>query len=68
MEKTVSVSNAHHDPKVHYAAGYAMSDDWPESTLRMLLEKADQAMYENKRTYYESMGKNGNRFMGKEEK
>lgn len=68
LEKTVSVSNAHHEPKVHYAAGYAMSDDWPESTLRMLLEKADQAMYENKRTYYESMGKNGNRFMGKEEK
>ena len=67
LAKTVSVNNAHQELKVHYAVGYAMSDDWPESTLGMLWEKADQAMYENKRIYYESMGKNGNRFMGKEE-
>ena len=67
LAKTVSVNNAHQDLKVHYAAGYAMSDDLPESTLSMLLEKADQAMYENKKIYYERMGKNGNRSMGKEE-
>ena len=61
------MDNARQELKVHYAVGYAMSDDCPESTLRILLKKADQAMYENKRIYYESMGKNGNRFMGKEE-
>ena len=67
LEKTISVDNARQELKVHYAVGYAMSDDCPESTLRILLKKADQAMYEHKRKFYEHMGKNGRKFMEKEE-
>lgn len=61
------MDNARQELKVHYAVGYAMSDDCPESTLRILLKKADQAMYEHKRKFYEHMGKNGRKFMEKEE-
>ncbi len=38
--------------KVHisYASGYALSNDYPEATLRELLKKADNHMYRNKRS------------------
>jgi len=38
--------------KVHmsYASGYALSNDYPEATLRELLKRADNHMYRNKRS------------------
>lgn len=56
VDATVREDNEiHSEVKVCYAAGYALSDEFPGSTVKMLLEKADQDMYENKRAYYENI-------------
>ena len=56
VDVTVREDNEiHSEGKVCYAAGYALSDEFPGSTVKMLLEKADQDMYENKRAYYENI-------------
>ena len=40
-------------PALHYAAGYALSTEFPELSRKALLKKADERMYLNKQQWYE---------------
>lgn len=40
-------------PELYYAAGWALSIDWPGLTRQELFRKADQEMYHNKRQWYQ---------------
>lgn len=58
LEDTVKQHNRlNGNVKLSYAAGYALSKEYPGCTMAMLLEKADNHMYQNKRTYYEKLSK-----------
>ena len=49
------------DLPLTYSAGYALSTTYPDHTLRMLMEKADYNMYQEKKAYYETLSEaNGN--------
>lgn len=48
-------NDANPDLPLTYSAGYALSTMYPDYTLRMLMEKADYNMYQNKKTYYETL-------------
>ena len=41
--------------EISYAAGYALSVDYPYCTMAELMEKADEMMYENKNSFYQRM-------------
>ena len=41
--------------EISYAAGYALSVDYPYCTMAELMEKADEAMYEDKNSFYQHM-------------
>lgn len=45
-------------PKIHYAAGWVLSSEFPERTTDELLAEADKRMYEDKRQWY-SFNANG---------
>lgn len=49
QEKVDAFNQAGEDIQISYAAGFACSDSFDVSTLRILLSKADQEMYENKK-------------------
>lgn len=40
-------------PSIHFACGYAVSDDYPTLSKRELLDKADEFMYEDKKRWHE---------------
>lgn len=40
-------------PEIHFAAGYALSADYPGLSPKQLFEKADEAMYLDKQSWYE---------------
>lgn len=42
-------------PEIHYAAGYALSSEFPKHTLEELLRVADKRMYLNKKQWYDNM-------------
>lgn len=42
-------------PEIHYAAGYALSSEFPQYTLEELLRVADKRMYCNKKQWYDNM-------------
>ena len=44
-------------PAIYYAAGYALSSEFPQLSRRELLEKADERMYENKQQWYDDKHK-----------
>ena len=44
-------------PELHYAIGYAMSNDFPDLSFEELLEKADEQMYQNKQLWYQKKGR-----------
>lgn len=44
-----------HCEHLSYSMGYALSKDYPGTSLRELLKKADSFMYRNKKIYYESI-------------
>lgn len=39
-------------PEIHYAVGYALSDDYPALSREQLTKKADEKMYRNKNEWY----------------
>ena len=39
-------------PEIHFACGYALSDDYPTHSWQELLEKADEYMYIDKKRWY----------------
>ena len=39
-------------PAIYFAAGFALSSDYPNLSRAELLSKADEAMYRDKRTWY----------------
>ena len=39
-------------PEIHFAAGYALSIDYPSFSQEELLKKADEKMYHNKSEWY----------------
>ena len=39
-------------PNIHFACGYALSDDFPTLSKRELLAKADELMYEEKNRWH----------------
>ena len=39
-------------PEIYYAAGYALSTEFPGITRRELTQKADERMYQNKKRWY----------------
>ena len=46
-------SDAH--VKLSYSVGYALSTDYPQCTMALLMEEADFYMYKDKRHYYEKL-------------
>ena len=40
-------------PEIHFAAGYALSADFPTLSRKELMEKADEKMYQNKNAWYQ---------------
>ena len=40
------------EPKIHFACGYALSEDYPTHSWQELLEKADEYMYSDKKSWY----------------
>ena len=60
MDRLVSqisaVAEAHNlsgeKPEIHFAAGYALSVDYPTFSYEELLKKADEKMYHNKSEWY----------------
>ncbi len=40
------------EPELQYAAGYALSSEFPEMSWELLLEKADERMYLDKKQWY----------------
>ena len=42
-------------PEIHYAAGYALSSEFPKHTLEELLRVADKRMYLNKKQWYDNL-------------
>lgn len=41
--------------KLSYSVGYALSTDYPQCTMALLMEEADFYMYKDKRHYYEKL-------------
>lgn len=41
--------------QLYYAAGYALSAEYPDCSMRFLLEKADERMYLDKKGYYDRL-------------
>ena len=52
LHKAADEYNAGENYKIHFAGGYALSNDYPDLTLWELLKKADQMMYANKSEWY----------------
>lgn len=47
LEK-VKLNNTGNELQIDYACGWAISEDYKESTLQILFDSADSYMYENK--------------------
>ena len=47
-------------PALYFAAGYALSTEFPELSLKELLQKADERMYLDKEKWYMEKGLSGN--------
>lgn len=54
MRVAVAAYNASGEqPEIHYAAGYALSEEFPELPLKSLFKQADTRMYEDKQRWYQ---------------
>lgn len=53
-EQVEKHNDAISDPPIHYAVGYALSEEEGETRNELLLDIADQRMYENKKNWYKS--------------
>lgn len=54
IHKEVDEHNRLENPlSIHFACGYAVSDDFPTLSKRELLDKADELMYEDKKRWHE---------------
>lgn len=49
-------NEAGNPPFLHFAAGYALASEFPELTWEELLSRADERMYQDKRSWYQNMG------------
>lgn len=52
LERAVSAWKGAATSGLHLAAGYALAEDYPGSSLEKLVARADAVMYEAKRAYY----------------
>ena len=46
------LNNTGNELQIDYACGWAISEDYKESTLQILFDSADSYMYENKQGVY----------------
>lgn len=51
LKTNVDLYNQNHQSHISFAYGYALSSDYPQYSLKALLDKADQYMYINKNEY-----------------
>lgn len=51
-ESVLRYNRSGEKPAIHYAAGYALSSDYPEFSRNELFQKADEMMYADKQRWY----------------
>ena len=52
LEATESYNASGEKPEIYFAAGYALSSEFPKDNLDGLLKIADRQMYQNKQKWY----------------